>query len=245
MFLKGNEDNSTQISFSKKPVINCQEGLLGEEKSMKNKKIIPIITIILCWCFFPISLRPVSADWAYIYKYLSDDAIKSSGTQKWVLGDAKVRATDMDNLGVYTETSTWLCKAKSWIEINGGHYDADPWTFPSTLTYYWTVKWVITGNYDESASNYFFFDYGLYYMSGDVKVYVDTLYYEYTADFNYNSQTVGHYGGSVYLYSGTTYYLECNIELYHSTWSGYSESDMWSGSNEIDFTYAEFRYITS
>lgn len=190
--------------------------------------------------------KPAFAGWAYIYKYLSNDAIEDAGTDTTVFGEAKVRYSDLDNLGVYTETSTWFDTADSWIYINGGNYDADPWTFPGTRYYGWTVRWVITGNYDESEDNTFYFHYGLYYMSGSTRVYVDTLFYEYTADFNYESPTtVSHYGGSVYLYSGRTYYLDCFIELYHSTWSGYSESDMHDDGDKIDFTHVEFKYMTN
>lgn len=208
---------------------------------MKNKKIILISVIIISWCFFSIAPKPVSA--TTIYKYLSDDAIVTWDTDTDGFGEAYVRHDHIDSLGVYTETSIWIDTAKAWIYINGGYYDADPWTFPSSGDYYWWVKWVITGNYDEKAGNYFYFHYRLYYMIGSEKEVVDTLHYEYTADFNYVSQTVSHYGGLVSLESGRTYYLDCRIELYHSLWSGYCESDIHDNDNEIDFTHVKFQEL--
>lgn len=196
---------------------------------------------------FCVSISEADAGiWIYENKYWSDDAIDDGNTGEWTAmgGAADTRAEDLDDLGVYTDTDGWFEEARSYITIDGGYYEVDPWTFSASALWRWTAYWTIDGTYDEDGSNYFKFEYTLYYMSGVTPIIVDTYTMTYSSDFNYDSQSISHYGGVVWLDSARTYYLKCKINLYHGMWST-ATSDMYYGSNDIDFGRVEFKYYTS
>ncbi|MFX0172595.1 MAG: hypothetical protein ACFE9L_11805, partial [Candidatus Hodarchaeota archaeon] len=156
-------------------------------------------------------------------------------------GIAKVRHNLIEDLGVHCHTNDENDKAESWIFIDGGYENADPWTLPKTEDYRWRVYWIISGNYDEEGSNYFKFEYELYYMEGSTKHVEDSFTKEYTSDFNYEDVTVVHANiGTVRLLSTKTYYLQCKITLSHR----YTDavSDMHDGGDEIKFDKVKFKY---
>ena len=190
---------------------------------MKKRRIIAFSVLAIVFVSMTIAVtteaRP-PPEQLHFFRYWDDSASYSHSTSGTANGGtAYASHGNIDWLEVYADTDGWFETATARTFIDGGYENNSPWTFSIDESYVLRVYWDISGHFTRDNSNYLRFDYNLYYMVGSTEHSVLTNSITYTSSFDYTEQSVSHYVGSVGLDDAKTYYLECTIKLYHSTWS--------------------------